>query len=68
MDESRNIVVCFGLSVRLRPSSFLVPVPPGAAYMAAPFCFGAGWMALVQLDSMAVSKTVDVGSSPTCCA
>lgn len=25
-------------------------------------------MALVQLDSMTVSKTVDVGSSPTCCA
>nr|DAL86950.1 MAG TPA: hypothetical protein [Caudoviricetes sp.] len=39
VDESRNIVCVFGLSVRLRPSSFLVPVPSGVAYMAALFVF-----------------------------
>lgn len=33
VDESRNIVCVFGLSVRFCSSSFLVPVPPGAAYM-----------------------------------
>ena len=39
MDESRNIVCVFGLSVRFCSSSFLVPVPSGVAYMAAPFVF-----------------------------
>ena len=32
--------------MRLRPSSFLVPVPSGVAYMAAPFVFW-GWLAIL---------------------